>query len=352
MRELSFARAIEDALAQAMAEDDRVVVFGEDVHALRMNLAVRFGARRVRPTPISESAFLGTAVGAAMAGLRPVVELIMIDFLAVAADALVNHAAKLEAFSSGRWTAPLVVRAGCGGGYGDGGQHEQALWGWVAHVPGLKVVVPSTPADAGGLLTAAIADDGPVLFLEHQLLAEDWLEYLGSGGRTTVAYDVPEAGRRGECPERWEPIPFASAVTRRAGSDLTIAGVGVGIHRGVEAAERLAAEGISASVLDLRSVAPLDREAIVGDVRRTGRLLVVDEDYRDFGLSGELAATLLEAGIPCRYARVAVETTIPYATERERETLPSVKRILAAARRLLEGPSAGGGPTPVPPPRG
>jgi len=340
LRVLTYARAIEDALGQAMAEDERVVVFGEDVRALRMNLAVRFGERRVRPTPISESAFVGAAVGAAMAGLRPVAELIMIDFLAVAADALVNHAAKVEAFSGGRWRVPMVVRAGCGGGYGDGGQHQQALWGWVAHVPGLKVVVPSTPADAGGLLTAAIADDGPVLFLEHQLLSEDWLEYLGSGGRETVSYDVPATGREGQVPDRWEPIPLGQAAIRRSGSDLTIAGVGVGIHRGEEAATRLQEKGISASVLDLRSVAPLDREAIVADVGRTGRLLVVDEDYRDFGLSGELAAILLEAGLPARYARVAVEATIPYARERERETLPNVERIVTAARGLLGAPGS------------
>jgi pyruvate dehydrogenase E1 component beta subunit len=239
-----------------------------------MNLHARFGGRRVRRAPISESAFLGAAVGAAMAGLRPVAELIMIDFLAVSADALVNHAAKVEAFSGGRWRVPMVVRAGCGGGYGDGGQHEQALWGWIAHVPGVKVVVPSTPADAGGLLTAAIADDGPVVFLEHKLLADDWLEYLGSGGRTTVAYDVPADGREGEVPDRWEPIPLGEAAVRRQGSDLTIAGVGVGIHRAAAAAEALSREGISASVLDLRSVAPLDRSSVASDVARTGRLLV------------------------------------------------------------------------------
>jgi pyruvate/2-oxoglutarate/acetoin dehydrogenase E1 component len=335
MREMTYARAIEDALAQAMEADERVVVFGEDVHALRMNLYVRFGPRRVRRTPISESAFLGAAVGAAMAGLRPVVELIMIDFLAVAADALVNHAAKVEAFSGGRWTVPMVVRAGCGGGYGDGGQHEQALWGWLAHVPGIKVVAPSTPADAGALLTAAIADEGPVVFLEHQLLAEDWLDYLGSGGRTTVSYDVPAEGRKGHVPDRWEPIALGEAARRRTGSDLTIAGVGVGIHRAAEAAEVLSREGVSASVLDLRSIAPLDRGAVVSDVRRTGRLLVVDEDYRDFGLTGELAAALLEAGLTPRYARVAVEGTIPFDPVRERAALPNVERIAAAARRIV-----------------
>ena len=165
MKEMTYPQAIEDALAQAIAADERVVIFGEYVPALRRNLYARFGGRRVRQTPISESAILGAAVGAAMAGLRPVAELIMIDFVAVAADALINHAAKIEAFSGGRWQVPMVVRAGCGGGYGDGGQHEQVLWGWLAHIPGIKVVAPSTPADAGGLLTAAIADDGPVVFL-------------------------------------------------------------------------------------------------------------------------------------------------------------------------------------------
>lgn len=333
---MTYAQAIEDALAQAMAADHRVVVFGEDVHALRMNLYARFGERRVRPTPISESAFLGAAVGAAMAGLRPVAELIMIDFLAVASDALINHAAKIKAFSEGRWQVPMVVRAGCGGGYGDGGQHEQALWGWLAHIPGLKVVVPSTPADAGGLLTAAIADDGPVVFLEHQLLAEDWLEYFGSGGRSTVSYDVPAEGRQAEVPDRWEPIAFGEAAMRRRGSDITIVGVGVGIHRAAAAAELLSGEGISASVFDLRSIAPLDREAVVSDVSYTGRLLVVDEDYRDFGLTGELAAMLLEAELTSRYARVAVEGTIPFAPARERVALPNVERIAAAARRLME----------------
>ena len=335
MRTMSYSQAIEDALVQAMMADERVVVFGEDVRALRMNLYARFGEQRVRQTPISESAFLGAAVGAAMAGLRPVVELIMIDFIAVAADALINHAAKIETFSGYQWQVPMVVRAGCGGGYGDGGQHEQALWGWLAHIPGIKVVVPSTPADAGGLLTAAIADDGPVVFLEHQLLAEDWLEYLGSGGRTTVSYDIPPDGRQGEVPDRWEPIAFGKAALRRSGSDLTIAGVGVGIHRAEAAAEELSQEGISASVLDLRSIAPIDRDTLVKDVGRTGRLLVVDEDYRNFGLTGELAATILEAGLTARYARVAVEGTIPFDSAREQQVLPNVARIAAAARQLM-----------------
>ncbi len=338
MKTLTFAEAIEGALAQAMAADDRVIVLGEDVHGLRMNLLARFGEARVRSTPISESAFLGAAVGAAMAGLRPVVEIMLVDFIAVAVDALLNHAAKVEALSGGDWTVPLVVRAACGGGYGDGGQHEQALWGWLAHIPGLKVVVPSTPADAGGLMLGAIADQGPVVFLEHKLLADYWLDFLGAGGRDTVSYDVPAAGARGPVPEVWEPIPPGIAVTRREGRDLTLVSVGVGVHRALEAADRLAvARGAEATVIDLRSVQPLDRDAVCSSVRSTGRLVVVDEDYRDFGLSGELAASVMEAGLAAPYARVCVEHTIPYDIRREREVLPNLDRIVAAAESLLDG---------------
>lgn len=336
MRQLSFAEAIEDALAQAMAADERIVVLGEDAPGLRMNLFARFGESRVRPAPISESAFLGAAVGAAMAGLRPVVEIMLVDFIAVATDALVNQAAKLETFSGGRWTAPMVVRSACGGGYGDGGQHEQALWAWLAHIPGLSVVVPSTPDDAGGLLLGALEHEGPVVYLEHKLLAEDWLDYLGSGGRSNLSYDIPADGARGPVPDTWQPIELGSARIRREGGDLTMAGVGVGVHRALEAAERLSAESVQATVLDLRSVVPLDRTAVCESVAGTGRLLVVDEDYRDFGLSGELAATVLEAGLTTRFARVCVEDTIPYDRRREAVALPNVDRILAAARTLLE----------------
>jgi pyruvate dehydrogenase E1 component beta subunit len=334
---MSYAEAIEDALAHAMAADERVVVFGEDAPALRMNLFARFGEDRVRPAPISESAFLGAAVGAAMAGLRPVVEIMLVDFIAVAADALVNQAAKLDAFSGGRWQAPMVVRSSCGGGYGDGGQHEQALWGWLAHIPGVSVVIPSTPADAGGLLLGALEHDGPVVFLEHKLLAEDWLDYLGAGGRSTVSYDVPAAGARGPVPDIWEALPLGKASTRREGGDLTVVGVGVAVHRALEAAERLSTDhGAEATVIDLRSVQPLDRDAVCDAARISGRLLVVDEDYRDFGLSGELAATLMEAGIAARYGRVCVDDTIPFDIRREQLALPSADRITELALRLLK----------------
>lgn len=240
MRSMCFTAAIDDALGQAMAGDSPIVIFGEDVPLLRRDLLVRFGPQRVRGAPISESAFLGAGVTAAMAGLRPVVELYMVDFLGVAMDALLNHAAKLEVFSGGNWTAPLVVRAPCGGGYGDGGQHEQSLWGWLAHIPGLAVVVPSTPADAGGLMLAALQHDGPLLFLEHKLLSESWLEFLGSGGRENVQYDILPAGTHGPVPATWKPIPIGKAALRRAGEDVTLVSVGMGVHRAIEAADTLA----------------------------------------------------------------------------------------------------------------
>jgi len=336
MRTLYFTQAIDDALAQAMADDPRIVVFGEDIPLLRRNLLVRFGPRRVRGTPISESAFLGTGVAAAMTGLRPVVEMYMVDFLGVCMDALLNHAAKVETFSGGKWNAPVVVRVPCGGGYGDGGQHEQSLWGWLAHIPGLTVLVPSTPADAGGLMLAALQHDGPVIFLEHKLLSQTWLEFLGSGARRTVQFDVPAKGAQGAVPQDWEPVPIGKAVLRRAGDDVTIVSVGVGVHRAIEAAEVLETEGILAGVLDLRTVSPLDKTAVREAVAQTGRLLVVDEDYEGFGLSGELSAVLLETGISCKYARVCTETTIPYARHLEDQILPNRERIYTSVRELMQ----------------
>jgi pyruvate/2-oxoglutarate/acetoin dehydrogenase E1 component len=333
--ELTYAAAIEAALAQEMAADERVVVFGEDVHVLRQGLAARFGPERVRPAPISEAAFLSAGVGAAMAGLRPVVEIMMVDFLAVALDALLNHAAKLEGFSGGRWRAPLVVRAACGGGYGDGGQHQQALWGMLAGIPGLAVLAPSTPADAAGLMLAALRAEWPVVFLEHKLLADYWLDYLGAGGRENVSFAVPPAGARGWVEEPLAPLPLGRAAKRREGGDLAIVSLGVGVHRALEAAEALAARGVEAAVVDLRCAAPLDREAIVA-AAAGGRVLVVDEDYVRGGLSGEVAAVLAEAGTGAAFARVAVEDTLPYARHLEERALPNVDRILAAAEALLE----------------
>lgn len=334
MPSLTFADAIERAVAAAMASDERVVIFGEDVQTMRRNLAVRFGPRRVRNTPISESAFLGAAVGAAMAGLRPIVEVMFIDFIGVALDALLNQAAKIEAFSGGRWRVPLVVRSACGGGYGDAGQHEQCLWGMLSGIPGLAVVVPSTPEDAAGLMLAAIANDGPVIYLEHKLLSDYWLEFAGGTRRAGVTFDVPAQGASGLVSEPIEPVPLGIAAIRRRGPDLAMISVGVGAHRCLEASEILSGRGIETTVLDLRSIAPIDRSAIIEAGRDTGHVLVVDEDYIRGGLSGEVAAILAEEGVGAAFGRVATSATIPYARQAEYQVLPSVAKIIDASLRL------------------
>lgn len=334
MPRMSFAAAIEAALEKAMAEDERVITFGEDVTMLRRNLLVRFGPGRVRQAPISEAAFLYAGVGAAMAGMRPVVEIMMIDFIAVAFDGLLNAASKLKAFSGGKWNAPMVIRAACGGWYGDGGQHEQALWGILAGMPGVSVVVPSNPADAAGLMLSAISSDDPVVFLEHKLLSDYWLDYLGGASRDTVSFDVPAAGAGGEVALPLQEVPIGLASVARPGSDLTIVSLGVGVHRALEACGSLSARGVEAEVIDLRTVAPLDRGTIKASAEKTGKVLVVDEDYVGFGLSGEVAAVLGEAGVKADFARVCTEDVIPFARYLEDEALPNTDRILKAALGL------------------
>ena len=335
MTDRGFAEAVDLAVAEAMAADDRVMVWGEDVPLIRRNLAARFGPDRVRGTPISESAFLGAGVGAAMAGLRPVVEVMLVDFLGVCFDALLNHAAKMEDFSGGRWPVPMVVRVACGGGYGDGGQHEQCLWGLLAGVPGLSVVVPSRPDDAAGLMGAAIEHPGPVVFCEHKLLAENWLDWMGGASRETVHFALPPAGARGEVPHPPSPVPIGVGATRRSGEDVALLSVGVGVHRCLEAAEDLAADGVEATVVDLRSVSPLDERLVTEVADRCPAVLVVDEDYRRFGLSGEIAAVVAESGASPRFGRLAVDRTLPYARPLEDAALPSADRIGEAVRRLL-----------------
>jgi pyruvate dehydrogenase E1 component beta subunit len=185
-------------------------------------------------------------------------------------------------------------------------------------------------------MLAALQHDGPVIFLEHKLLSETWLEFMGSGGRGTVQYDVPAKGVKGSVPQKWEPLPIGKAALRRTGTDVTIVSVGVGVHRALEAAQDLESDGISAGVLDLRTVSPLDKTAVCEAVAQTGHLLVVDEDYEGFGLSGELSALVLEAGISCKYARVCTQTTIPYARHLEDQILPNKQRIYASVRQLLQ----------------
>ncbi|MEN8119157.1 MAG: transketolase C-terminal domain-containing protein [Bacteroidota bacterium] len=331
MDTISFANAIESAIAQAMSADSRIIIMGEDVQLLRMNLFARFGSSRVINTPISESAFLGAGVTAAMSGLRPIIEIMLIDFIGVAIDGLLNHAAKIESFSGNKWNVPMVVRASCGGGYGDGGQHEQSLWGWLAHIPGLTVVVPSTPFDATGLMMSSILHEGPVVYLEHKLLSDYWLDYMGKGGRDKLDFDVPVDGASGFVPDKCKPIPIGKAAIRKEGKDLSMISVGVGVHRSLEAAKILDEEGISVEVIDLRTVSPLDKTTILDSVQKTERLLVVDEDYEQFGLSGELAAMILENDISFKYKRVCTTDTIPYSHPREKMIIPNTKRIVDTA---------------------
>nr|MDO8110860.1 transketolase C-terminal domain-containing protein [Candidatus Sigynarchaeota archaeon] len=333
---MRFAQAIESALAQAMAKDESIFILGEDVHTLRVNLLTRFGADRVKSTPISESAFLGAAVTAAMAGLRPVVEIMLVDFIGVAMDAILNHAAKIASFSGGKWHVPLVIRAACGGGYGDAGQHEQSLWGWLAHIPGINVVVPSNPSDAGGLMLTALSQQEPVIYLEHKLLADYWRDYLGGTSRSNISINVPAAGVEGEVPDHWEPVPLGKSTVVKKGKDITIASAAVGVHQSIEAASILEKEGISAEIIDLRSIVPLDIEGLVASVKKTGALLVVDEDYKMFGLSGEICASLKESGLTFKYGRVCTETTIPFARALEDQVLPNTKRIVDESTKLLK----------------
>jgi acetoin:2,6-dichlorophenolindophenol oxidoreductase subunit beta len=335
MTRTTLSEAVDDALAQAMTADPRILFFGEDIQGLHSSLYLRFSAERVINTPISESGFLGAAVAAAMGGLHPVVEIMLVDFIGVTMDALLNQAAKVEAFSGGRWKVPLVVRTSIGGGYGDGGQHEQSLGGWLAHIPGLAVVCPSTPLDAGGLMLGALDYGSPVVFQEHKLLSEMWLDALGRGGRRTVSYNVPEAAFA-ELPKTWQPLPIGKAALLREGRDLSMFSTAVGVHRALEAADLLQKEGISAGVIDLRTISPLDKETVYREVKRTSKMLIIDEDYEGFGLSGELAAVGLEAGLQFKYQRVCTQTTIPYARHLEDQTLPNVDKIMSAAHRLCQ----------------
>ena len=337
MTTMRYGEAIDYALGEAMATDSTVVTWGEDVRLIHRQLLARFGPDRVLDTAISEAAFTYAGVGAAMSGLRPVVEVMLVDFLTAGWSAVVNAASKFTDFSGGRWHIPLVIRARVGGWYTDGGQHEQTLWGQLASLPSTTVVCPSTPADAAGLMLAAIEHDGFVVFLEHKLLSEQFLDYLGGSSRTTVDFEsvVPSAGAVGDVAVPIEPLPIGKAAIRRRGADIALISVGVGVHRSLEAAEVLTRDGVEATVVDLRSIAPLDTEAIVDAAAMCGAVVVVDEDYIRGGLSGEVAAVLAEAGINVGYRRVAVETTIPFAPHLEQSALPNAERIVGACRELV-----------------
>jgi pyruvate dehydrogenase E1 component beta subunit len=324
-RSLSYAEAIREAIAQAMTEDERVFLFGEDVgiyggaFGVSAGLFEQFGPERIRDTPISELGIVGAAVGAALCDMRPIVEIQFSDFTAQAMDQIVNQAAKIHYMLGGAANVPLVLRAPGGSGTGAAGQHSQSLEAWFVHVPGLKVVMPATPGDAKGLLLSAIDDPNPVIVLEHKLL-----------------YKVS-----GEVPENAERVPLGKAAVRRRGDDLTIIATGVMVQRTMEAAEVLASEGIQATVIDPRTLKPLDTATILDGVRQTGRVLLVQEAPITGGFMSEVAA-IIAGSDALNYLLAPIkrlcglDVPIPYAPQLEKAAVPQVADIIAAGRTLAQ----------------
>jgi pyruvate dehydrogenase E1 component beta subunit len=334
-RKLTMAQAISEAIAQEMKRDDTVFVMGEDIGAYggifgaTGGLLEQFGKDRIMDTPISETAFIGTATGAAAAGLRPIVELMFVDFFGVCMDQIYNHLAKNTYMSGGHVKLPVVLTTAIGGGYNDAAQHSQCLYGTFAHLPGIKVVVPSNAYDAKGLMTQAIRDDNPVMFMYHKgIMGLPWMAYL--------------EGSSNDVPQEAYTIPFGQAHVVREGSDVTIVAVSQMVQKAVLAAQELDRQSIHAEVLDLRTLVPLDVESVLKSVRKTGRLLVADEDYLGFGLSGEIAAVIAEhldtVRLKAPVKRLAVPNVpIPYSRPLEQFVIPQVKHIVHAVQELIVG---------------
>src|SRR5437763_2187861 len=276
MPELSYREAVRDALSQAMRQDEDVFVMGEDIAEMGGSMGVThgmlegFGRERVRNTPISEMALAGAAIGAALQGMRPVAEIMYEDFMTLASEQVVNQAAKLRYMSGGQLTVPVVFRTQGGAGWSPGAQHAQQLEAWFVHIPGLKVVFPSTPEDVRGLLWSAIYDDTPVVFFEHRTL-----------------YPV-----KGEVPEELEPIPLGKARTIREGTDVTVIAMGPLVHRALDAAKQAEEDGISVEVIDPRTLQPLDADALVASVKKTNRAIVAHEAVTRMGFGAEVAAVI------------------------------------------------------------
>lgn len=331
-RKLTIARAMSEALAQEMEADHNVVVMGEDVGALggvfgtTQGLLEQFGPDRVRDTPISETGFIGAAVGMAAAGMKPVVELMFVDFFGVCMNSIYNLAAKQAYFSGGKTACPMVLMTSVGGGYGDAGQHSQCLYATFGHLPGLKVVMPSNAYDAKGLMAAALSDPNPVVFMFHKAL--QGMGWLGTVKRSIT--DVPT--------ERFE-VPLGKAEIVREGTDVTIVGFGATLHMAIDAAGELADDNISAEVIDLRSIVPLDRETIIASVRKTGRLVVVDDDYRSYGVASEVIASVVETdGLAMKASPKRVtfpDIPVPFSPAMEHHVLPNADKVKAAARHVF-----------------
>lgn len=324
------AFAVAEAIDQEMSGNPKVVVMGEDVtywgavFGFTMGLHEKYGRERVIDTPITEQTFMGMAVGAAATGMHPVMSLMFVDFLGAGFDQMYNHMAKNHYMSGGQFAMPVTVLTAIGGGYGDAGQHSQVLYGLFAHVPGFKVVVPSTAYDAKGLTLSALRDNNPVVIFGHKLLTG--LPFL------------PFEGEEEMVPEEPYTIPFGQAAVRREGSDMTIVAAGVMVPRSLRAAERLAQDGIDAEVIDVRTLVPLDTDTLVASARKTGRVLVVDEDYQSYGMTGELAFRIQAGAFDALKApirRLAVpDVPIPFSEPLEAAVIPSVERIVEEAKAL------------------
>jgi pyruvate dehydrogenase E1 component beta subunit len=321
MAEIIVREALARAIREAMDNDDRVFMLGEDIgayggaYAVSRGMLDDYGPERIMDTPISESVMIGAGTGAAMTGLRPIVEIMTINFTLVAIDQIVNHAAKLRYMSNGQITVPLIIRTVTGGGGQLAATHSQSFENWYASVPGLKVVMPSTPYDALGLFRTAIKDENPIIFAEHSLLY----------------------GVRGEVPDEYYEIPFGQASIMRPGDDVTIVGFSRTAHIAMQAAEMLEAKGRQAEVIDLRTLRPWDKETVLESVRKTNRVVVVEESWKTGGFSGEIASTIQEEAfddLDGPVARVgSLDIPAPYARKLEAAALPSAERILKAIEK-------------------
>ena len=324
MRKIAYREALKEALQEEMRRDSRVFLLGEDIgrywggaFKVTKGLAEEFGDERVRDTPISESAIIGAAVGAAITGMRPVAEIMFGDLTALAMDQIANQAAKIRYMFGGQAKCPIVVRTPFGAGVNIAAHHSQSLEAWFMHVPGLYVAVPSTPYDAKGLLKTAIRSDNPVVFCEHKLL-----------------YPL-----EGEVPEEEYTIPFGVADVKREGKDVTVVATLFMVHKALNAAEELAEEGISVEVVDPRTLTPLDKQAIIKSVKKTGRIVIVTEDCRTAGVSAEIAAVVAEEAIDYLDApikRVAEpDTPIPFSPPLEQYVIPDEKAIIKAVKEVV-----------------
>jgi pyruvate/2-oxoglutarate/acetoin dehydrogenase E1 component len=324
-RQITYADALNEALREELQRDETVFIMGEDVanwggggvFGVTKGLAQEFGTERVRDTPISEEAIAAVAVGAAATGSRPVAEIMYVDFIGLAMEPIVNQAAKLRYMFGGKAKVPMVIRAQEGAGRGNAAQHSQSLEAWFCHIPGLKVVTPSTPADAKGLLKSAIRDDNPVIFLEHKVL------YFTKGPVPTGEYTVP----------------LGVADIKRSGKDVTVVGIHTMVGKALRAAEQLAEEGIELEVIDPRTLVPFDLETIVESVKKTGRLIVSHEAYTRGGYGAEIISEVIDAAFdyldapPLRVC--ARDVPMPYNAVLETEALPQVEDLVAAARALV-----------------